>query len=100
MNDFEERLKGLSLVGPSERYRSRAQALFRDSEPLKPLGLAWALAACLALSIGVNLYLISVDHGQPPGSEIVDRAGTTKQIHDVYVPGTPNQFHLRMKENS
>ncbi|MDZ7789162.1 MAG: hypothetical protein U5L08_01440 [Xanthomonadales bacterium] len=100
MNDFEERLKALKLVEPSERYTSYARSLFRASEPKKPMGLAWALAACLALSLSANLYLISVDHDQPSGSEVVNRGGATKQIHGVYVPGNANQPHLRIKENS
>ena len=100
MNDFEERLKSLSLVEPSERYTSRARALFRSPANRKSLGLAWALAACLALSLCANIYLISIERSQPSASEIPDGAGVTMQFHGVYVPGTRNQPHLRIKENS
>ena len=100
MNDFEERLGRLSLVEPTSRYASRASALFRGAETRRSAGLAWALAACLALSLGANIYLIGYDYDQPQATEVADRAGVATQIHDVYVPGTANPPQLRIKENS
>lgn len=100
MNDFEERLEKLSLVEPSEAYAFRARGLFSGSEYRKPPGLTWALAACLALSLSANLYLFSFEHDRPSARATADRNGVTKQIHDVYVPGSPNQPNLRIKENS
>lgn len=100
MDDFEQRLQKLRLVEPDRQYTARARRLIRSAEPRRSWALTWALAASLVLSLGANLYLLSLDELQPPPSDGPAGTAGTAQVHDVYVPGGRNIPYLKVKERS
>jgi hypothetical protein len=100
MNDFEARLKKLRLVEPSRQYIAHANGPVQPPESRRPVGATAILAACLALSLFANLYLIGLDESPSPENEVPGEASVTIQIQDIYVPGTENAPQLRVKERS
>lgn len=100
MDDFEKRLQKLRLVAPGREYTSHARSLIRSAGPRRSRAFTWALAASLALSLGANFYLLSLDDLHPSPRDEPGGKASTAQVHDVYVPGGRNVPYLKVKERS